>query len=67
MRVELNSVTLVMPPFISLIRVVEVHITWELLAKTERCRAFGHVLCLVESGLDNKIVWAPWICEVDVF
>lgn len=67
MGVQLNTVTAFMPPLIFLIRVVEVHIAGELFPKAEGGRTLRLVLCPVESGLDDGILWAPRICEVDIF
>lgn len=54
-----------MPPFIFLIGVVKVQIAGELFAEAEGGRSLGLVLCLVEFGLDNEILRAPGIREVD--
>lgn len=56
-----------MPPFIFLIGVVKVHIAGEPFAKAESSRSLSLVLCPVEFGLDDEILWAPGICEVDKF
>ena len=55
-----------MSPFIFLIGIVKVHITGELFAKAESGRSLGLVLCSVEFGLDDEMLWAPGIGEVDI-
>lgn len=67
MRVKLNTITLLVSPFVFLIGVVKVHVARELLAKAECRRPLRLVLCPVEFGLDNKMIWAPWIGEVHIF
>lgn len=54
-----------MPPFIFLTGVVKVHIAGKFFAKAKCGRSLCLVQCPVEFGLDNKILWAPGICEVD--
>lgn len=66
MRVKLDPIAFLVPPFILLIRVVEVHIAGKLFAKAEGSRPLSLVLCPVEFGLNNKMFWAPWIGEVDI-
>lgn len=63
----LNTVTPLVTPFIFLVGVVEVHIAGELFAKAECCRSLGLVLCLLEFGLDDVILWAPGVGDVDKF
>lgn len=56
-----------MPPLIFLIGVVEVQVTGEFFPKAKRSRTLCLVLCPVEFGLDDIILWAPRIGEVDEF
>ncbi len=56
-----------MPPFIFHIGVDKVHIAGELFAEPKSSRSLGLVLCLVEFGLDNEMLWAPGICKVHKF
>lgn len=56
-----------MPPLIFLIGVLKVHVAGELFAKAKSCRSLRLVLSPVEFRLDNKILWAPGVCEVDKF
>lgn len=67
MRVKLNAIALLAPPFILLIGVEKVHIARKLFAKAEGGGSLCLVFCPVELGLDHKILRTPWICEVDIF
>lgn len=67
MWVKLNTVTLLVSPFIFLVGVVKVHVAGELFAEAESGRSLGLDLCPVEFGLDDEILRAPGICEVDIF
>lgn len=67
MRVELNTVALLMSPLIFLIRIVKIDKTRELFAIAEGGRTLRRMFRPVEFGLDDEILGAPGICEVDVF
>lgn len=56
-----------MSPFIFLTGVVKVHIAGELFAEAESGRSLGLMQCLLKFGLDDEILRAPGICEVDEF
>lgn len=56
-----------MPPFVFFVGVAEEHVAWHLLAKAEGSRALRLVFCTVELWLDDGILRAPGICEVDKF
>lgn len=65
MWVKLNAITLLVPPFIFLVGVVEVQITGKLFAKAKSGSSLSFVLRLDEFGLDDEILGTPGICEVD--
>lgn len=54
-----------MPPFIFLVGVVKVHIAGELFAEAKSGSSLVLVLRPVELGLDDGMLRAPGICEVD--
>ena len=64
--VELDAVALVVAPFVLLVGVVEVEVTRHLLPEAESSGALGGVLRPVQLGLDDGILGAPGVGEVNV-
>lgn len=65
MGVELNAVTLLVAPFIFLVGVVKVEVAGHLFTKPESSGTFSCALYPVEFGLDDVILGAPGIGEID--
>ena len=66
MGVELDAVSLVVAPFVLLVGVVEVEVARHLFPKAESCGALSGVLRPVQLGLDDAVLGAPGVGEVDI-
>ena len=64
--VQLDAVALVVAPFVLPVGIVEVEVARHLLPKAESSGALCGVLRPVQLGLDDVVVWAPGIGEVDI-